>query len=262
MDSKKRRIETRVWDKAFFSKLSQLEKLFYWFVITKCDNVGVYQHNKKLAEFHCEGEIDFKEFATKLNSNEYPVILLDESTIWLKYFVRDTWGTLAAGNNLGKSCYKLLVKHNLLERFIKECSNCIDLKSFRKSDDFDMPQTRVRSGSKASTEGEDSQGQVRGKPDSINTTITSNINNILIKKFKKVSRKTGKDISEIALQSEISKTIDVLNKKGIEDPKTYLLEKADDLIQNYKEGIVKEKEINIEWFLNNVRLGAIDDLPF
>lgn len=261
MDSKKRRIETRVWDKPFFSELAQIEKLFYWFVITKCDNVGVYQHNKKLAEFHCEGEIQLKEFTIKLSSNEYPVIFLDESTIWLKYFVRDTWGTLVANNNLGTSCYKLLLKHNLLERFITECPNCINISSFKKSDEFSLPQIRGSSGPKALIEG-NSQGQGRGSPDSINITINSNISNILIKKFKKVSRKAGKDISEIALESEISKAVEVLNKKGVEDPKSFIVEKADSLIQNYKEDIVEEKEIDIERFLKNVCLETYDNLPF
>ncbi|PAU95396.1 hypothetical protein CK503_04155 [Aliifodinibius salipaludis] len=260
MDSKKRSLEIRIWDKPFFSDFNQAEKLFWWFVNTKCDNVGVYQHNCKLAEFHCGGELDLNSFVKKIGSSEYPISFLDESTLWLEYFVRETWGTLSTGNNLGPSCYKLLVKHGLLEEFISKYPNCINKKAFLDSG-FTLPQVKDKPGAKDQNK-QQIQGQTKASADAINISINEDISSILINKFKKINRNVLQDISDIALEGHISKTLEILEEKGIDDPVSYLIQKADEMVEKYESDKDVEKEFNIEEFLFNINCESVDDIPF
>lgn len=170
MDSKRRMVEIHIWNQAFFSQLKKEEKLFYWFVITNCDNVGVYRHNSRLAAFHCDAEISLPEFVDTVNFDQERIELISEGVLWLKGFVADTWGTIAAKNNLGLSCYKLLVKHDLLDRFIREFPNNINIASFREAieenqkgyGDIPLPQTSPSPAPDLGTAG------------TINNTINSN----------------------------------------------------------------------------------------
>ncbi|MEQ9308110.1 MAG: hypothetical protein RLN90_01565 [Balneolaceae bacterium] len=130
MDTKKRHLEIKVWDYSFFSEFSYSEKLFYWFVYCHCDNVGVYQHNPKLAAFHCGEGLDLDSFISKMNTDEVLIEPLTNKKFWLPKFVQETWKNLSPNNNLGKSCYTLLVKHSLLDRFEREFPQCIQIEGF------------------------------------------------------------------------------------------------------------------------------------
>jgi len=131
MDSKKRLFEIRIWDQEFFVELSPEEKLLYFFMISNCDNVGVYAHSPKLAKFHCGTDIEIQSLIEKVNKDEVRIETLSNKKLWIKDIVRICWGTIAARNNLGRSCYKLLIEHNLLERFISEFPTEINVDSFR-----------------------------------------------------------------------------------------------------------------------------------
>ncbi|NBC03763.1 MAG: hypothetical protein GVY20_08685 [Bacteroidetes bacterium] len=133
MDSKRRKVEVHIWDQPFFSELDERGKLFWWFIICKCDNVGVYQHNRRLSEFHCHGQIDLKEFVRILNQDQYRVEELKDDMIWIRSFVRETWGTLTAETNLGRSCWLLLIKHKLTDRFIDSYPDCIKIETYREA---------------------------------------------------------------------------------------------------------------------------------
>lgn len=133
MDSKRRRLEVNIWDYPFYSDLDARGKLFWWFINCKCDNVGVYQHNKRLYEFHCHDEIDLEEFVKILNQDHLMVEMLKDDMLWIRSFVRETWGTLTAVNNLGKACWRLLIKHNLIDRFIYAYPDCIKIDTYHEA---------------------------------------------------------------------------------------------------------------------------------
>lgn len=94
MDSKKRRLEINRWDHPNFPE-SQTLKLFDWYILCKCDNVGVYGHKKSLAEYHCGGQIDLDKYLKIVNSESLEIERLTSKKLWVKNFVRDTWGTIA-----------------------------------------------------------------------------------------------------------------------------------------------------------------------
>ncbi|MDZ7695310.1 MAG: hypothetical protein U5K69_30045 [Balneolaceae bacterium] len=235
MDSKRRMVEIHIWDQPFFSELSQTEKLFYWLVICKCDNVGVYQHNPKLAAFHCEGEIELKTFIDKVNFDRERFTILNDGSVWIKDFVRDTWGTIAAGNNLGVSCYKLLAKHGLLERFISEYPNCVNIKSFRDAiteGELNLPLPQG-SPKPAPENGECEEYEGQGSPRAgtinkgINKDISVSIDNaqFLLEAYPR-KHKDGSDISVLATIEDV---LEDLKLDGVKDPAEYLMNEIDKL---------------------------------
>lgn len=262
MDSKRRMIEIHIWDEPFFSELSQTEKLLYWLMICKCDNVGVYRHNPKLAEFHCEGEIDLQSFIDKVNFDQERLEIISEGTLWIKDFVRDTWGTIAAGNNLGLSCYKLLVKHDLLGRFISEHPNCINVASFREAitegkkgyAELPLPQGSPKAGAESAVSNE-YEGQGSPKAATINNiingnkdiTITNGSVDELIK--KELSESTLAAVTDPTFKSDIDVILDELTESDVKDPKQYLIEqvKATDWTttgwKDFKESMLTMKEL-------------------
>lgn len=174
MDSKRRLMELHVWNLPHFSSLESTEKLLYWFMICHCDNVGVYHHNQKLATFQIGEAPDLDSFLANMNFDKPRIDQIDNNLFWIKDFIRDTWVTIAAGNNLGLSCYKLLVKHSLLDRFVQEYPNSINVTSFQEYvsgnkkgyNCLPLPQTYPKP--------EAEQRQVNGKSGTINTPINSN----------------------------------------------------------------------------------------
>ncbi|NGP90012.1 hypothetical protein [Fodinibius halophilus] len=243
MDSKRRMVELHVWDKPFFSELSQTEKLFYWFMICKCDNVGVYQHNAKLAAFHCDGEIDLQAFIDTVNADEENITIINNGLIWIKDFVRETWGTLSAGNNLGRSCYKLLHKHGLLERFISEYPNCIKIKSFRDKItegklDLPLPQGSPRPDPE-NKEYEEYEGEGSPRPATININNSNSINegingnkaisNTNANIYETIKKNIGGlalvDVGSLTFQKDVDLMLEELSESDVKDPAQYLIEK-------------------------------------
>lgn len=181
MDSKRRQVELHIWDRPFFMELDQTEKLFYWFVVCKCDNTGVYRHNAKLATFYCDNEVGLQQFVGRVNFDEKRIEIISEGTLWLRDFIPETWGTLSPGNNLGKSCYKLLAKHGLLSRFISLHPNHIKVEKFIKEIEEGNLEAPLPQAAPDLTQengvSEEYEGQGRGRAGTINNNIPNNTSN-------------------------------------------------------------------------------------
>lgn len=130
MDRKKRNIETRLFDLRFFTDLSPVHKLFYVFIYLNCSNVGIYEHNPKLAEFAIGRTIDLDKFISEINKNGEQVIKLSEGVIWIKNFVSETCKKVSATNPFGRHIFEELYRHKLLGRFIREFPGVIIKTSF------------------------------------------------------------------------------------------------------------------------------------
>lgn len=261
MDSKRRIVEIKVWDYPFFSDLDQTEKNFYWFNICKCDNVGVYQHNAKLAAFHCGREVNLQSFVEKVNANQQQIEIIGNNSLWWKDFVRETWGTLSAGNNQGIAGYKLLVKHGLLQKFYSLYPNCINIKSFREAITEGKLNLPLPIDTKNSVSREH-EGQSRGRAATfnINNNITNSINDNISNTPSLHYHKKAKSILEVYPTSETDNSIlptieDVLKRleeEGITDAEKYLLNETEKLDE---ENIPKAKSF-FESILER------DELPF
>ncbi len=179
MDTKRRSVEIKIWDYRFFTDLDPSEKLFYWFIQCHCDNIGYYSHNPNLANYHCGSTIDLLSFTDKVNRFKTHIDILDNETIWIRDFISITWKTISGGNNLGLSCYTLLVKYDLLDKFINSYPNNINIPSFR---DAILNNKKGYSGlplplpSPKPSSNSDSKSTLLGLPSSKSGTINISIN--------------------------------------------------------------------------------------
>ena len=69
----KRFSDTEKWDDRFFCEMPDVFKLFYLFLLDKCDNVGVWKVNKPLVEFFI-GELDWNEFLNYMGDRIFFIV--------------------------------------------------------------------------------------------------------------------------------------------------------------------------------------------
>jgi hypothetical protein len=78
----KRFFDTGLWEKPWFMELTPSEKLAWIYILSHCDNVGVWTPNYRLAEFQIGQQLDWDKFREKCNGN---IFVLDSG----KWFVID-----------------------------------------------------------------------------------------------------------------------------------------------------------------------------
>lgn len=107
----KRFTDSNKWDDAFFLDMPDKFKLLYLYILDKCDAVGVWKVNKRLAEF-CIGTINWDIFVSYMGSR---LQIIDEEKWWLVKFCEFQYGSLDENSNspATKSHINLLKKHSL-----------------------------------------------------------------------------------------------------------------------------------------------------
>ena len=109
--SKKRFTETAKWEDNWFMDLSATEKLFYMYILDRCNNCGVWEVNFKLAEFMIGMKLDQKEILEKFNDR---IKILEDGKKWLiPKFISFQYGQLNPKCKPHLAVIKLLEKHNL-----------------------------------------------------------------------------------------------------------------------------------------------------
>ena len=112
----KRFTDTEIWDKEWFMKLSEKEKLAYLMIKDKCDCVGVWSPNRILAKTYIGGEIDWNTFIEKYNKNF-------EQLSTGKWFVVDfchfQYGELTETCPPHKKYISELKRHGLFKRVVE-----------------------------------------------------------------------------------------------------------------------------------------------
>lgn len=120
----KRFIDTEIWEKPWFMDLAPPEKMAVMYVMMKCDNVGVWKPNFKLAAFQIGSEVDWQLIIGKCNGN---IEVLEDGKWWLVDFCAFQHGDLFGRKSSGalNSYMKLLEKHGLMDtvrqRFTNSC---------------------------------------------------------------------------------------------------------------------------------------------
>ena len=79
----KRFTDTELWAKPWFMDLTLAEKLAWFYIKDRCDNVGVWTPNFPLAEFVLGSPIDWEELRDKCHDN---IAVLDNGKWWLVDF--------------------------------------------------------------------------------------------------------------------------------------------------------------------------------
>jgi len=124
MQSKKRFTETNLWDSAWFGELTKDHKLMWLYLNDKADNIGVWEPNFRLAEFHTG--INFKAerdpFLEAVNKDDKRIKVLENENWFLTGFVRFQYCSgkpLSSQSNAHNSYLKLMEKRNLWDWFCK-----------------------------------------------------------------------------------------------------------------------------------------------
>tara|TARA_R100001230_G_C5656931_1_gene161755 strand:- start:29 stop:748 length:720 start_codon:yes stop_codon:yes gene_type:complete len=107
----KRYSDSRKWQKAWFRKLSQPEKLFWIFVLDHCDHAGIWEVDFEFVQIFIPN-IKEQEIRDKFNKQ---YIEFDNGKRWfLKDFIEFQYGELKETNRVHRSVSQILDKFNLL----------------------------------------------------------------------------------------------------------------------------------------------------
>jgi hypothetical protein len=110
----KRFMDTGIWERPWFMDLGVADKMAVMYLFAKCDAVGVWVPNYKLANFQLGAEVDWEALLGKCNGN---ISVLENGKWWVVDFCKFQYGELVDTNNAHRSYLSLLRKHGLEEEF-------------------------------------------------------------------------------------------------------------------------------------------------
>ena len=108
--AKKRFVDCDIWGKKWFRELPPKTKLFYFYMITKCDHAGMYDVDLELAAF----QIGMPISSADINKILKHIKMVKEDKWHIKGFVDFQYGELKDTNNAHISVIKILNKYGIL----------------------------------------------------------------------------------------------------------------------------------------------------
>jgi len=132
----KRFIDTKIWDKAWFRKLTPDSKLLWVYILTKCDHAGILDGDWEAASFF---------IGNKMNDNRIPEVIkdkmvsIDNDQYFIPSFIEYQYGTLRINSKPHLSVIKRLEEKGLndyLQRVM------VTLKDKDKDKDIDKRQDK------------------------------------------------------------------------------------------------------------------------
>jgi hypothetical protein len=105
------------WEDPWFSELSQEYKLFWLFILDRCDNSGVWKVNMKVANYFLGTNITV-ESAIEMLGDRIKV-LCNGDKWWIKKFIFFQNGILSPDSKPHKSIINLLKNHSLYIEYTK-----------------------------------------------------------------------------------------------------------------------------------------------
>jgi len=115
----KRYFKSEIWTQnKWFRELDPTTKLFWFYLIGTCDNVGVWEEDWELASFVMRVTLDSDSIIQKLESR---VQRISPVKLWVTDFCDFQYGGLSehTADKAGLSYVKLLKKHNLWKTLYK-----------------------------------------------------------------------------------------------------------------------------------------------
>jgi hypothetical protein len=119
----KRFFDTNTWAKPWFRELSPAEKTAWFYMLTNCDLVGVWDADTKLAEFCIGAPVDWEHLNASANGN---IEVLENGKWWLVDFCRYQYGVVKAESKskIQEAIHSLLLRHGLWERYLETIHEC------------------------------------------------------------------------------------------------------------------------------------------
>ncbi len=111
----KRFIDTKIWEKAWFRRLTPKNKLLWVYILTKCDHAGIWDADWEAAEFFIGEKVTFKELPEQIQ-NKMKYIKGDDQ-YFIPSFVDFQYGTLRENSKPHLSVIKRLSEKSLINSF-------------------------------------------------------------------------------------------------------------------------------------------------
>lgn len=111
--------DSRKWDDPWFRKLPCKYKVFWQFILDKCNHAGVWKVDFESAEFHIGEKIDHIEVVSILNGR----IVINNEKWFIPKFINFQYGVsvndLNEGSRVHNSVIELLKKEGLYKGYVK-----------------------------------------------------------------------------------------------------------------------------------------------
>lgn len=118
----KRFTETEKWRDAWFSELSFKSKMVWVYITDNCDSAGVWDPNRRLAEFSIGTKLEWADIERELAAK---IIVLPNGKWWIPSFIAFQYGKLSPGAQIHRSVLAKIEAHGLVDRY----SAWVDCKS-------------------------------------------------------------------------------------------------------------------------------------
>lgn len=116
----KRFIDTELFERNWFLKLSPEERQAFIFIFCKCDCIGMYRHN--IMHMYVLGSVEIEDLMTKVNGHLEKV---SEDKYWLPEFCDFQYGKLSEDCRPHKKYIDELKKHGFYERVCLRVSDTL-----------------------------------------------------------------------------------------------------------------------------------------
>ena len=184
----KRFIDTKMWDKAWFRKLSPKNKLIWLYLLTRCDHAGIWDADWDLAEFMIGEWVDYDSLPDEIkNKMKY---IQGEDQYYIPSFIEFQYGELRENSKPHLSVLK-----RLKDKGLQRVSHTL------KDKDKDKVKDKVKVKDKESREKEFSD-LVKKKAVEVENISDEQINNFIY--YWSESNEGGKK-----MKFEMQKTFDV-----------------------------------------------------
>ena len=109
----KRFIDTKMWDKAWFRKLSPKYKAVWLYLLTRCDHAGIWDADWEAAEFLIGESITYDDLPEAIKTKMKPI--KNEDQFFIESFVEFQYGVLKENSKPHLSVIKRLNEKGLLK---------------------------------------------------------------------------------------------------------------------------------------------------
>lgn len=138
----KRFIGTETWEEDWFLDMPNEYKLFWFYILAKCDHAGIFKVNMRPFRGLIEGNLTSTEALEHLNKGKQRVRVISENLWFIEDFIVYQYGTtLNSRNRLHESILNVLKKHNLNLTSIRGLK---DLKDGVKDKDKEIQNTESK----------------------------------------------------------------------------------------------------------------------
>lgn len=135
----KRFINTDIWDKAEFLDSDQNHKLLFFYIVTRCDNIGIFEISLRMASFQLGFEVT-EDFLLKSPIN---IEKISGGKFWLPKFCFYQYGELKETCKPHTRYIQDLKNNNLYERVLKGYTKGIQTLE-EKEEDKDKDQDKEK----------------------------------------------------------------------------------------------------------------------